>query len=597
MRAKVARLLFERGGLLAMVALVLYLWIAPPHLSTGDNAEFVTLGEIGGAAHPSGYPLYVIWLRLWSWLPVESPAHAAALATCLLGALSVLVLHAACRAWGASAAAASFAVAMVAAAPIVVHLHTEAEVFALNGLIAATVLWLAAERGPVRGTHRAIALGLVAGLGISNHLTCVFLAPIGVLGAIRGIRESSHGRIAVIGASIGTLAIGLLPYTYLLLVEETRGSWGKVASVQDLLHHFLRMDYGGPGSLGAKDLGGRALPNLIAMLKTLGRGYLWIPLALGLAGFVAHIWRPQPDGPQESRCAWALLGASWLLAGPLLMTRFNLPPEGMTESVTQRFHMLPTLLLAIPIAVGVGRMGHWAQQHSRSQLLRSPLAGALLPVIAMIALIVVTLPRIAGARSLATERALTNMLRTLPPDAVLIGTPDDFHFGMGYVQGALGERPDVAVITWQLVGLPYIRERVRRQVGVTIKELPAGSTQKLSVVVAEQILATGRPLYIDSYQAAIGTSFTVWPYGLLYRVLPRGAPSPTISEVFAINKELYDRYEFDYEFPSVDDDVPAQYHALYAKTWKAIADGLLRANLTEEARYAQKMAYVLAPGL
>lgn len=597
MKAKVARLLFERGGLIAVVALLLYVWIAPPHLSTGDNAEFATLGEIGGAAHPSGYPLYVIWLRVWSWLPVESPAHAAALATCLLGGLTVLVLHAACRAWGASAAAASFAVAMVAAAPIVVRLHTEAEAFALNGLIAATVLWFAAERGPFRGTRRAVALALVAGLGISNHLTCVFVAPIGLLGAIRGIRESSHGRVAVIGASLGALAIGLLPYGYLLIVEETRGSWGKVASFQELLHHFFRMDYGGPGELGPKDRGGTALENVIAMARTLARGYLWIPLAMGLAGIVAHIWRPQPDVARESRFAWAMFGVSWLLAGPLLMARFNLRPEGATAYITQRFHMLPTILLAIPIAVGIGRIGHWGQQHSRSQLLRSPLAGAVLPVIAMVSLLVVTLPRIASARSRATERALTNMLRTLPPDAVVIGTPDDFHFGMGYLQGALGERPDVCVITWQLVGLPYIRERIRRQLGFMIKEQPAGSSQKLSVAVAEQILATGRPLFIDDLQAGIGTSFTVWPYGLLYRVLPRGAPPPTIKEVFGINKVLYDRYEFGYEFPSVADIVPAQYHLQYATAWKAIADGLLLQNLPEEARYAQQMAYALAPEL
>lgn len=597
MRAKVGRLLFERGGLIALVALLLYVWIAPPHLSTGDNAEFATLGDIGGAAHPSGYPSYVLWLRMWSWLPAHSPAHAAALATCLLGGLTVFVLHAACRAWGASATAASFAVGLVAAAPIVVRLHTEAEVFALNGLIVAIVLWLAAERGPARGIGRALALGLVAGLGISNHLTCVFLAPIGILGAIRGIRESSHNRIAVTGAAVGALLLGLLPYVYLLIVPETRGSWGKVATVQDLLHHFLRMDYGGPGELAPIDRGGTALGNVIAMVRTLVRGYLWIPLALGLAGFAAQLRRPHADPPSESRVAWAMLGASWLLAGPLLMARFNLRPDGLTAYVTQRFHMLPMIVLAIPIAVGLGRVGQWVQDHSRSQLVRSPLAGALLPVIALVGLVVITLPRIASARSPATERALSNMLRTLPPDAVVIGTPDDFHFGMGYLQGALGERPDVEVITWQLVGLPYIRDRIRRHIGITISEQPVGSTQKLSVAVAEQILATGRPLYIDPFQAGIATSFTISPYGLLYRVHPRGTAQPPIKEVFAINKALYERYEFGYEFPSIADDVPAQYHAHYASTWKVLAEGLVRANLAEEARYAQQMAYTLAPEL
>ncbi len=90
----------------------LYLWIAPTTILGGDNAEFVTLGTIGGVAHPSGYPLYCLWLRAWSWLPVASPAHATALATALLGIAAVVVLHAACRAWGARPLAATASVAL-----------------------------------------------------------------------------------------------------------------------------------------------------------------------------------------------------------------------------------------------------------------------------------------------------------------------------------------------------------------------------------------------------------------------------------------------------------------------------------------------------
>ena len=59
------------------------------------------LGARGGVAHPSGYPLYVMYLRAMAWLP-GTPAHAAALATALLGAAQIGVLHAACRAWGSA---------------------------------------------------------------------------------------------------------------------------------------------------------------------------------------------------------------------------------------------------------------------------------------------------------------------------------------------------------------------------------------------------------------------------------------------------------------------------------------------------------------
>lgn len=100
----------DRGGLLALAALIAYLAFASPHIVDGDNAEFSMLGAIGGRAHPSGYPLYVLWLRLWSWLPGTTAAHTAGLATAILGALAVGVLHAACRAWGARPAAATIEV-------------------------------------------------------------------------------------------------------------------------------------------------------------------------------------------------------------------------------------------------------------------------------------------------------------------------------------------------------------------------------------------------------------------------------------------------------------------------------------------------------
>src|ERR1044071_8025362 len=91
----------QRCGVpVAVVAMVVYCAVASPFVVDGDNAEFATLGAVGGRSHPPGYPLYVLWLRAWSWVPGHSPAHSAAFATAMLGAAALLVLHAACRAWG-----------------------------------------------------------------------------------------------------------------------------------------------------------------------------------------------------------------------------------------------------------------------------------------------------------------------------------------------------------------------------------------------------------------------------------------------------------------------------------------------------------------
>src|SRR5690242_11924833 len=196
--------------------------LAPSHIVDGDNAEFATLGTIGGAAHPSGYPAYLLWLRATSWLP-GTPAHATALATAVLGAASIWVLYKACRAWGAKPLAATLAVVIFAGAPMAIRTGVRAEVFALNDLVVAAVLWLAAREGPLRGSARGFALGLVAGLGLANHMTCALIAPVGILGVVRAVREA---RMRALAFAVLGLAIGLSPYLYLFATPDSAMSWG-----------------------------------------------------------------------------------------------------------------------------------------------------------------------------------------------------------------------------------------------------------------------------------------------------------------------------------------------------------------------------------
>ena len=58
-----------RAAAMFGVALTVYFPTSSAHLVGGDNAEFVTIFGWGGVAHPSGYPLYSILLRLLSWMP------------------------------------------------------------------------------------------------------------------------------------------------------------------------------------------------------------------------------------------------------------------------------------------------------------------------------------------------------------------------------------------------------------------------------------------------------------------------------------------------------------------------------------------------
>jgi len=568
LRRSLATSVVERGWLSGLCGLVAYIALASPDLVDGDSAELATLGAVGGRAHPSGYPLYVLWLRAWSWLP-GSAAHRAAIATAILGAIALVALHAACRAWGARPLAATLAVAIVGAAPVVVRYHCEAEVFAMNGAIAALVVWLAAARGPLRGVHRAAALGLVAGLGLADHLTCVLVAPVGLLGVVRAARES---RPAAVAAAVLGLAVGLAPYGY-LAVADGPASWGAVSSPRDVLAMFLRDEYGGAASFipGAE----LAWPvSVAACLATIARSWLWLPAIAGAAMLGVRIWRPIG----ETRWAWAMLAASIALAGPLLASRFNVEPRGIGLYVVQRFHILPTLLLAVPVAAALDRL---------AARIAHPRAATALAVAGFAALIVAGLPGLARVHSPAMQRGVENLVSTLPPRAVVVVISEDLCFGVRYLQLTRGDRPDVALVCSELLRRGWYRAAWASR-GLILPSQPRAA-------LGDVLLATGRPVLVDRGLTAVLAEFPSYPLGILVRVLPRGSAPPPAAAVTIENRELYRRFDLDYPQPGRGDDFAAIAHRRYTQNWAAIADLLAAAGDPEGARDAIDLARSLQP--
>ena len=558
--------LVDRGGLVALCALLAYACLAAPHVVDGDNAEFSTLSITGGIAHPSGYPLFVLWLRAWSWLP-GTPAHAAALATALLGATTILVLHAACRAWGARPAAATAACAIFAGAPVFLRLATEAEVFVPSALLVSAVLWLAAAAGPVRGQRRAAALGLVAGLALSIHLTCVFVAPIGILGVVRGAREGRAG--AAIAVALLGLVVGLSPYLYAFVAPDTPASWGTVRDVGALVRHFRRADY---GSLELVAHGARApaTATIGAMLVTIARAWLYLPALAGVAMLGYRIARPAG----ETRWAWALLALSWLVAGPIFVARFDAAPEGIGLYIEQRFHLLPALLLAIPIAA----------------VLRLPDRLAPLVATAGLALsVLLSLPRVASVHTPALQRFARNVLASLPEKSVAIVGTDAFYYALVYEQTVTPDR-GITVVAWPLMARDWYRARVAAH-GI-VGDPGDGPPE---VLLARHVFAAHRALFVEPGETELARAFATYPVGPLARVLPPGVSAPPVDDVLAENRALYDKFDLRYVHPGRDDEWATLVHERYAAPWRAIADVLAAQHRTDEADSARGVAESLEP--
>ncbi len=563
-----------------VVLTILYLLTAARHVLTGDNAEFVTVGFDGGVAHPSGYPLLVLWIRLFRWLPASTPAHAAAMATALTGGLALVTLTRAVRAWGASEVGAGLAAAMFGASSLAARLSTAAEVFVLNAALVGAIVWVAAPRGPLAGVRRASALALLAGLALSNHLSAVLVAPIGLYGAYVGLRESERPPRALVLALVLFVA-GLSPY--LLLISDARGAspgtlaWGDTTTIAGLWRHFTRADYGSV-SFGASGAA-HPLENEAFLARSLVSQTHGFPVLLALVGGW-YLVRPAAS----SRLAGVLLVASGLLAGPFLVARFNVALRALGPLVVERLHVLPLYLLCLLAGLGASVIIERAPILARF--------GAALVALVLVADAAFAMPDVAEEHTATVENYLRDTLASLPERSILIGTGDHRNCGFAYVQRVLGERRDVDYIDARLTPYAWYRRKLTAR-GVLGPE-PADAGIIDPRVLAARALATGRAVFVtDLSIPPILASFPTYPFGTALRVLPRDATVPATQQIEAMNAALLPALHA--SAPAPRDSWAQGTRSDYERTWVMIAEAYEREGDRDAAQRNWARAEAFAP--
>jgi hypothetical protein len=208
-------------ALLVAAAMGVYLATLGRTVGKADTFEFQVVAHNLGIAHPTGYPLYVLLGKLFTLLPLGSIAlrvnllsavsatGATALVYAILRRLSSA--HLADGDWGLPLLGAL----AFAFSPTLWSQAVEAEVYALNSLLVALVLWFLLAPGRARRSGGWVPpLFLAFGLGMANHVTTVILLP-AVAVALFLSRPQPGGRAWLAAAVL--LGLGLAVYLYLPL--------------------------------------------------------------------------------------------------------------------------------------------------------------------------------------------------------------------------------------------------------------------------------------------------------------------------------------------------------------------------------------------
>lgn len=509
------------------VCFALYCLTATRTVAGGDTAEFALVGALGGVAHPPGYPLHNILSQLFAHLPLGPiplrgsllSALACAVTVGLLVELAGLIAK---SRWVATMLAMAFGLS-----PLCWSLAGHPEVFPLGVLIATGIVRLAMRVSDpaivLRPVPTALQLGFWFGLGLSNHHTVVLLAPAGIfiLWRLTGGGNGSLRTLALcVVVAVGGLVLGLLPYLALVLqADNPIWAWGDTGTMQGLLRHFLREDFG-TFSLGLSRASLDPARHVGAFISAMGTQSLFLFGLAALTGIVIGM-RRQP-------LLVGTLVVCLLLSGPVFVARFNLPDSELAAAIRERFFLLPLMLVFVLSAWGIAFLERFVSERMLKTLL--PI------VVAVIAMR--SFPGANHAGDGFVEASLRVSLQNAERNAVILGQGDASAFGYAYLRHVHGIRPDVRYVDIRL--LPYEWYHARAHAEVPELSL-VHDPKKVPLFAALSQLMRKVPTYVVAEVAPLLPPDAAYPDGLLYRVLPPEQPFPPLAMLSTRMKRAIDQ--------------------------------------------------------
>lgn len=410
-----------------------------------DSGDLVTAAAVGGVAHPTGYPTFLLLARAFQLIPAGDPA----LRTNLLALVAALAAAAITgraaaelsRAAGACAhIGGALAALAIGLAPIFWSQAVIAEVHSLNALFAACLALFAVHETEPQATRGPRALrGVVAGLALGNHVTIGLLVAAWL--ATVAVGAPAGRRLRSVAARLPWVGAGLMVYLYLPLraAAQPPVNWGGPDTLAGLWWTVSGAPYHGLAfGLTADEAPRRALAWAALLLAQFGPA----GVALGFGGLLY--------GGGARR--WLLYGSAAIAA------YYSLFALGYAADASYAYLLPAYVLFAIWMGCGCAEL---LAALARSRL---PALGPLATV-GIAALLLARAPATAARvdarhddRALAFAQAA---LAAAPAGAIIVTAEDRDSFSLWYAHYALGRRPDLAVAVAPLLDYPWYRANLR----------------------------------------------------------------------------------------------------------------------------------------
>ncbi len=455
----------------AVISLAVYLFTLAPTITWkhqgADSGDLATAAFTLGIPHPPGYPLFTLLASPFAHLPWLEAAAGVGVLAALAGALAVFVLARVgaelltpLRQYPVVTVVPLLAALGFAFAPALWSQATIAEIYTLNLLLVAALLWAMVTTHPRRIQVAALALGL----GMAHHFSILFILP----GSWLMLRPARRDWRAVL-----LVAAPLLLYAYLPLraLAHPPVNWGNPGTPEGFLWEVTAAPY---RSYFLAESLGDILSRVQFTARLLFDQFTPLGVAVSLWGLV----RLASDRPRLA-AALGLTAVLYVVYALLYVTRDSF------------VYLLPVFAIcALWLIYGAGDL----ISHISRPPARWALAGALalLPVYNLIANY--------AAMDLSADREAYSFAQDVvdhaPADAVIFAEGDDSLFALTYFRYVIARRTSRAVVVSQaMLNFDWYYQEIRYAApGLALAaDLGPAAGQRTEGLIRAG-LATGRPV-------------------------------------------------------------------------------------------------------
>ena len=239
------------AALLGITSGVLYFLTLARDVYLEDSGELIAAAYNLGIAHPSGYPLYLLLGKAFTWLPFGTVAFRLnlmsavfAVGTAVLLFLSLLKLARILGKAGWSVSIVAFLVTLLFAVGRDFWSQAIiAEVYTLHTFLVGLLTWGFLAWWEGRKLRQVYWLAFLSGLGLTNHELFAFVLPVlWFIILMKAGEARSAKRIFVIA---GLFLLGLSIYLYLpwRAAANPVVNFGQIHTFTDTVGHVLRVAY------------------------------------------------------------------------------------------------------------------------------------------------------------------------------------------------------------------------------------------------------------------------------------------------------------------------------------------------------------------